>query len=228
MGRRSSFAVIYGAALVLTFVVAGESAIASITTPTSSSSLRVGDTMRIEWKANATMIGEGARVKISFNGGIDWYQISPGEMLPSSVREMEWVIPESLQVYNEDERQLIQLPTISDEVLVKVSEGSRAGTSTAPFSILPAAGSSTVETTKARSKDLLSITKSTAGNYMVMVPVAGEHTLTLVDGRGRQIRSRRAMGPAAYTLPVDNLAPGAYLMRVTTPKGSAVRQINVR
>lgn len=231
MKRMSNFERICGTIMACAVAVAAQDAITSIISPTDTNVYHVGDTLRVEWTADEEFLDRGVVVEISFDGGLKWRQISPGEAMSNSARELEWVIPDTLQFYEYDpaigEARLVKLHTVSDQVAVHVYEYDGDGLHSDVFSILPAGTHVGHRVAAARSAELLDVTRSTAGSYMVVVPVAGEHTLTLVDSRGRQVQSRTATGPAAYSLPVSHLAPGAYLMKVRTREGAAVHRLNV-
>jgi hypothetical protein len=149
------------------------------------------------------------------------------EELPTSTRKLEWVIPDTVQYWDSEVGGLVKLSTISEQVIIFVYEYDEEGLYSDVFSISSEETGVMPATVSARSSTLLNVTRSTSGTYMVVVPVDGTHTLTLVDSRGRQVRSRTAAGPAAYSLPVGHLAPGTYHMKVRTPEGTAARQISV-
>ncbi|MEM6325594.1 MAG: T9SS type A sorting domain-containing protein [Bacteroidota bacterium] len=72
-------------------------------------------------------------------------------------------------------------------------------------------------------------TRGTAA-ALLSLPEAGEVTVAFFDALGRQVeREQRAMsaGSRRLGLPTGDLAPGAYVVRVEGPGGTATRRITV-
>jgi hypothetical protein len=219
MNRYNTLAGVCIAAVISVAAATAQNPITSIITPEAGDTFYVGDTMRIAWTADEALLGAGIIVEISFDGGdTPPYQISPGESMMNSARDMEYVIEDSLRVWDYDSDEFVNISTLSDNALIYVSEYDGDGLVVGPLHILPKGGQAVLPRAAARTRGALRVTRSGSSGFVITVPDNGAHTLRIVDGHGRVVQGFTAPSPATHVVGRESSAPGVYFVQVRTAK----------
>jgi hypothetical protein len=61
----------------------------------------------------------------------------------------------------------------------------------------------------------------------VKVPVAGNHTVEILNAQGRLVAKRTGSAAADYTIPLDRRATAMYLVKVSAQGKSFVKRITL-
>ena len=208
--------------LIGAVAAAAQSAITSIVSPTEGDSFHVGDTMHIAWTVDESQLTQGVVVEISFDAGDKWYQISPGEAMPNTTRDLDFPVTDSLTTYDFDLGRMATVPAVSDSVLLFVYEYDNEGISSGVLHIVPNDTQAVISTMRTPQTAGSDIVAQRSGLLMVTAPARGRHEVMVLDGQGRRLRQFTGTGPATYTIPDAHLAPGMYVAIIRSTERNAI------
>lgn len=182
-----------------------------IATPRDGQVYRVGDTLRVEYSADSTLMS-GTRISLSVDAGDTWVQMhSDAAWETGSNQELKYAIPSSVEGRS----------LVSEQCLVMIS-GYPDGyeTYSGVFSIVGSATSSTHERREPTSAQhaLRVALKRSASVPVLTVTSPTSGVARLIDLRGRTVRSF-TLAEGAQGVGLPSLQAGRYLLEISLATG---------
>jgi hypothetical protein len=184
--------------------------------PAVHDSVAVGEVLAIQWQADTSVTS--VMLDVSIDPPSTWTALTSTSIGPqdTSWGTYSWLVPQ----------QLGQTDMHARRVVVRVRSASDSTVADASDHTIYVYDPSSTRWESTRGHEFFTV-RGTARGCVVDIPQPGTHSLEVVAANGRVIARRRGWGRSRYVIGGSRLGPGVYVVRLTTPQGTANRKVLV-